>query len=319
MKVVCPDGIPEYQEIINPMIARARPYISEFTWFDGRPANMDEFAKRIGEAEGVILMWDFPGEAMSKCPNLKIISFAGIGAVKFIDISLASSRHVTVCNTPGYGDNAVAEHAVALMFAVARKTACLDRKLRNGDWVQPLVMELRGKTLGLIGLGGIGVKVAYLANQLGLRVLCWTRSPNPDRANKTGVEFVDLNKLFSNSDIVSIHLRHLSETENLITSKELSLMKPGSILINTARGEIVNTDDLVKSLMNGPLSGAGLDVFDKEPLPKDHPLCALDNVTLSPHIGYNTPEATSKLLQMTVDNIIAYLEGKPINIVNPKS
>ncbi|MCJ7774643.1 MAG: NAD(P)-binding domain-containing protein [Desulfobacterales bacterium] len=319
MKVVCPDGIPEYQEMIKPMIAQARPYISKFTWFDGRTFENEEFVRRVGEAEGVILMWDFPGEAMKRCPNLKIISFAGIGAVKFVDISLARIRNIAVCNTPGYGDNAVAEHAIALMFAVARKIAYLDCRLRRGEWVHPLVMELHGKTLGLIGLGGIGARVAYLANRLGMKVLCWTRNPSLERAKKTEVEFVELNQIFNNSDIVSVHLKHLPETENIVTAKELSLMKPGSIFINTARGEIVNTGDLVKALMDGPLSGAGLDVFTQEPLPKDHPFCTMENVTLSPHIGYNTPEATIDLLQSTVDNIVAYRKGEPINIVNLKS
>jgi D-3-phosphoglycerate dehydrogenase len=228
----------------------------------------------------------------------------------------AVAQGITICNTPGYGDNAVAEHALALLFAVARNIPRLDRTLRTEGWNQlDPGFELRGKKLGLIGLGGIGSRMAELAGALGMEVLAWTRNLSPERARRSGVTFAPLETVLGESDVISLHLLLTPETQNLLGAAELDRMKPGAVFINTARAELVDEAALIARLRAGRIAAAGIDVYLKEPLPNNHPLLCLDNVVATPHVGFNTPEATMTMVDFGIDNLVQYFAGDPINVV----
>jgi D-3-phosphoglycerate dehydrogenase len=253
---------------------------------------------------------------MNAAPNLELVAFVGIGAGNFVDVDAAVDRGITVCNTPGYADNTVAEHALAMMLATARNLHRLDRDLREGRWNQSIPgLELRGKTLGLVGFGGIGARFAALARGLGMTVRAWTRNPSPRRAREHGIEFVELDTILRDSDVLSLHAALTPETEGLLDSRALAKTRPGVIIINTARGELIEESALLSALRSGHVAAAGLDVYHQEPLPSRHPLFAFDNVLLTPHVAFNTPEATQALLDISIDNIVHYYRGEPINVV----
>jgi D-3-phosphoglycerate dehydrogenase len=193
----------------------------------------------------------------------------------------------------GYGDTAVAECAIALMWEAARGIARMDREMRAGNWLREDGMQLTGKTLGLIGFGGIAAEVARIALGSGMRVLVWNRSPK----SFAGVEFVTLEKLLAESHVVSLHLLLNDETRGFLSRERIAAMKPGVILVNTARAAMVDEAAMIDALKSGHIRHAGLDVFDIEPLPKDHPLTKLPNVTLSAHSAFRTPEASENLIE----------------------
>ncbi len=311
---------PDANENIGALIAGARrdrlDALGGIEVHIGRPADVADFVARIGGARAVILGWDLPAAAMREAPNIEVISFLGIGAAKFVDFGEAARLGFTVANTPAYSVNAVAEHGLALIFATARQVVRNDCTTRSGQWDQSLPgFELAGKTLGMIGLGGIGTRLAQMASAIGMRVIAWTRNPSPARAAQAGVEFAPLDTVLAESDVLSLHLLATPETEGLIGAAELDATKPGVIVINTARAELIDEAALVERLASGRIAAAGLDVFATEPLPADDPLTRLDNVVLAPHIGFNTPEAVVAMLDIAIDNLVAYFAGAPINVV----
>ena len=282
----------------------------------GLPADTADFAARVGEAAGLLVGWNLPSEVMRQAPALETIGYMGIGAANFIDLEEAAKLGITVTNTPGYGNNAVAEHALALLLAVAREVPRLDRLFRQKGWDQfEPGFELRGKRLGLIGFGGIGARMAELGRALGMEVRAWTRNPSQARARQYGIDFIPLDQLLAESDVLSLHLLLTPETEGLLGAKELDRTKPGVVLINTARAELVDENALVERLQSGRIAAAGLDVFWEEPLPADHPLLTLDNAVLTPHVGFNTPEAAAAMLDMAIDNLARYFAGDPRNVI----
>lgn len=234
-------------------------------------------------------------------PDLRRIVFLGAGAANYIDLETAEALGIVVRVVRGYGDRSVAEHAFALLLAAARDVAAMDRALRNGDWLQAKGMELRGKTLGLVGYGGVGAAMAEMAHGFGLRVLVWNRRPVdlPDWAARA----VDLAALFGAADAVSLHLAYTPETRNLIGAELFGALRPGAILVNTARAEVVDRDALVAALRDGPLAHAAIDVFEPEPPAPDDPLLALANVTLTAHAAWKTPDASRRLLQLGVEQL----------------
>ncbi len=211
----------------------------------------------------------------------------------------------------------VAELTLALLFAVARHVALADRKLREGVWYHQHGFELRGKVLGIVGLGLIGQAVARLGRAMGMRVITWSFHNDPVRAAALGVAMVAIEDLLRQADVVSLHVRNSAETRGLIGRHEIRLMKPTAILINTARAAIIDEDALLDALRDGRLAGAGLDLFLQEPLPPDHPWTQLDIVVLTPHVGWFTHEAATRLTSAPVDNILRYLARHPTNVVNP--
>jgi len=239
---------------------------------------------------------------------LRLLSVWGTGT-DHVDLASAARHGVTVTNTPGVSARSIAEHALALLLAVARRIPEMDAATRLGSWPRGRGIELYGKTCGVIGYGAIGQQFSRLATALGMRVIVWTMHP----AHYAGVEFVELDELYRTSDVVSLHLRLSAETKSFVAAEQFALMKPGAILINTARGAIVDEQALIEALGAGRIAGAGLDVFTTEPLPPQHPLTRLGNVVLTPHCAGITPEALEAGLKMAVDNIWDYLEGRPKN------
>jgi D-3-phosphoglycerate dehydrogenase len=233
-----------------------------------------------------------PTDVAKKCTGLKHVVFLGTGARSYMNPEELAELGIAVHLIKGYGDTAVAESAIALMWAAARGLAQMDREMRAGNWLRDDGMQLTGKTLGLIGFGGIAAEVARIALGSGMRVIAWNRSPK----KHPNVEFVELDKLLTESDIVSIHLLLNDDTRGLVSRACIEAMKPGVILINTARGAIVDEEAMIDALKSGQIRHAGLDVFNIEPLPMDHPLTKLPNVTLSAHSAFRTPEASENLI-----------------------
>ncbi len=232
-----------------------------------------------------------PTEVARQCPGLKHVVFLGTGARSYMDPEKLAELGIEVHTIKGYGDTAVAEATVALMWASAKGLCRMDREMRAGHWLRTDGFQLTGKTLGLIGFGGIAREVARIAGGSGLRVLAWNRTPT----SRPSVEFVSLDTLLEQSDVVSLHLQLVDETRGFLSRERLAALRDGAILINTARGALVDEAAMIEALQSGRLAHAGLDVFDVEPLPSGHPLTRLPNVTLSAHSAFRTPEASDNL------------------------
>ena len=234
-----------------------------------------------------------PTEIARKCTGLKDVVFLGTGARSYMNPEELAELGISVHLIKGYGDTAVAESAIALMWASARVIAMMDREMRAGNWLREDGMQLTGKTLGLVGFGGIAAEVARIASGSGMKVIAWNRSPK----TCPGVEFTDLETVLAKSDVVSIHLLLNDDTRGMITREKIAAMKPGVILINTARAATVDELAMIDALKSGHIRHAGLDVFNVEPLPADHELTKLPNVTLSAHSAFRTPEASENLIE----------------------
>lgn len=314
MKFVCADGDEESRALLD--LAPVHAAGHELVWFDGRPADEREWLARLHAADGVMLMWDLPRGVLVGAETVRVVSFAGSGPESYVPLDEAARRGVVVCNVPSYGANAVAEHAFALLFALARKVCQGDRLVRTGDWRPGALggVELAGRRLGVVGAGPIGSRAAAIGRALGMSVVAWTRSASRAREQALGAPLVPLEELFAASDVVSLHLAHRAETEGVIDERLLSLMRPNAVLINTARSQLVDTEALVRALEEGRIAGAAFDAFEQEPLPTDHPLLRAPNLLLTPHVAFNTVEATAELLRRTVENLLAFAAGRPQNV-----
>ena len=233
-----------------------------------------------------------PTDVARCCNGLKHVVFLGTGARSYMNPDELAELGITVHLIKGYGDTAVAECAIALMWAAARGLATMDRGIRTGNWLGEDGMQLTGKTLGLIGFGGIAAEVARIARGSGMKVIAWNRSPK----QFAGIEFVSLETLLGQSHVVSLHLLLNDDTRGFLSRDRINAMKPGVILVNTARGAVVDEAAMIEALKSGHIRHAGLDVFDVEPLPPDHALTKMPNVTLSAHAAFRTPEASENLL-----------------------
>src|SRR6195952_2397502 len=233
-----------------------------------------------------------PTAIAKKCTSLKHVVFLGTGARSYMNPEELTELGIEVHLIKGYGDTAVAECAIALMWAAARGLAQMDREMRAGNWLRDDGMQLTGKTLGLIGFGGIAAEVARIALGTGIKVLAWNRTAK----SHASVEFVGIDALLAQSDVVSLHLLLNDETRGFLSRKRIAAMKPGVILVNTARGALVDEEAMIDALKSGHIRHAGLDVFNIEPLPADHALTKLPNVTLSAHSAFRTPEASENLI-----------------------
>lgn len=300
----------------SPHLERLRPY-GEVVLHSTRPAGDAEKLSRVRDAQVMInsrgaVKW--PGRLLEQLPRLRFITVCGIGTDS-IDLETAREQDIIVSNIPGMTAAVVAEHALALMLAASKRVAYQTAELRAGRWIGMNNVYLRGKTAGVVGAGAIGAKMIELCRALGMDVVAWTFHPSAERERLLGVRFLDLDELLRVSDVVTIHVKLTPESRHLLGARELSLMKPGSLLVNTARGAIVDPAALVESLDSGHLGGAGLDVYDTEPLPANDPLLDCEQVVLTPHSADQTPEGYDLLNQGVVDNVIAFLEGRPRNIV----
>lgn len=315
IRVVIPgDDPPQLQA--SPHLERLRARGEVVLHLD-RPGDDDEKLRRAQGATCLInsrgaVKWT--AHLLRQLPGLKMITVCGIGT-DAVDCTAAKELGIIVCNIPGQTAPIVAEHALALMLATARRLVFQTTQLRSGIWKTPDNIVLRGKTLGIVGAGPIGAQTGRLAQAIGMKVQAWTFHPTQERARQLGFPFVELDDLLRTSDVVSLHVKLTDQTRGLIGAREIGLMKSGALLINTARGAVVDTAALVRALNAGHLGGAGLDVFDMEPLHPDHPLLACAQVVLTPHVADQNPEGMEILNKGAVDNVLAYLDGTPGNRV----
>ena len=317
MKVIYADGNPYGLSIIE---TEKFEQPEDFMTYNNAPADQEELYERIKQAEAIMLgCTKLTNKTMARCEQLRFICFLGSGAASYVDIQQATRHGIVVANTPNYGDNTVAEHALALLLAAARNLLPLDRKMRCGIWDRDTEgVELRGKILGILGLGNVGACMARIGNGLGMKILCWTKNPSPQRASAHRVKFVELDELLSHSDFISVHLSYSAITHRLIGEREFALMKRDAIFINTSRGGFVDTESLVSALSEGRLRAAGIDVFEKEPLESVQPILGCENVVLTPHVGFNAREARVNIMRLGLNNVMQFLRGKPVNVVNPE-
>ena len=253
----------------------------------------DQVPALLDGAEIVIIdHTPLPTEVARRCAGLKHVVFLGTGARSYMNPEELAELGIEVHLIKGYGDTAVAECAIALMWSAARGISRMDREMRAGNWLREDGMQLTGKTLGLIGFGGIAAEVARIAQGSGMRVIAWNRSPK----KHPGVEFVDIDTLLTQSHVVSLHLLLNDETRGFLSRERIAAMRPGMILVNTARGAVVDEAAMIDALKSGHIRHAGLDVYNVEPLTADHPLTKLPNVTLSAHSAFRTPEASENLM-----------------------
>jgi D-3-phosphoglycerate dehydrogenase len=246
-----------------------------------------------------------PTELVAQCGALKHIVFLGTGAASYMNPAELAIRGITVHTIKGYGDTAVAEHTIALMLAASRDIAAMDRQIRAGTWSTSEGVQLLGKTLGVIGLGGIGREVLRLAGGLGMEVIAWNRTRQAD------APLVELNTLLERADVISLHLALNDETRGFVGPPQLARMKPGVILVNTARAALMDETTLLHGLKSGRIRHAALDVFHAEPLRPDHPLTLMSNVTLTAHAGFRTLEASMALLRRAIDIVRSLVAPSP--------
>lgn len=285
---------------------------------DNRPTSEASLVKRAREATAVInsrgqVQW--PESVLRQLPKLKMITACGIGT-DAIDLETARELDIVVSNIPGRTAPVVAEHAFCLLLAVSRRLAFQTAELKSGRWTMKLAMSLHGKTLGVIGTGNIGCRMIEFARNYGMEVIAWSFHPDPDKAQRLGFRYVDLDTVLSSSDAVSVHVKLTDDSLHLIGEKEFAKMKPGSLFVNTARGAVVDSQALAAALESEHLAGAGLDVFETEPLPADDALLRCEQVVLSPHNADQTPEGMDLLNQGCVENVIAFFKDCPQNVVN---
>ena len=313
VKIVVPGDYP-VQIAGSPHLEKLKPY-GDVVLFADRPPSSAEKVKRAEEAEVIMntrgaVTW---GEQEFKhLPKLKLIATCSIGT-DMIDLAAARERGITVCNQPGRTAPVVAEHIFGMMFALSKRAAFSTAEMKAGGWPRKNNVMLQGKVLGVIGTGAIGADMARLARAIGMDVVAWTFNPSPERGEKLGVRYVELDELLKTSDVVSLHVAVSNQTRGMIGKRELGLMKPGALLVNGARGAIVDTAALVEALHSGHLGGAAVDVYELEPPPADHPLFACEQVVLTPHCADMTPEGVELLNSGVVENVIEFLEGRPRN------
>ena len=290
MKSVYVDCSPFMENLLSPQM---RGVVPDLNIFVGDP-DRNQLQNLVADAVAVMNGHTFINrELLSRCPNLKSIVYLGTGASSFIDIAAAKEFGIAVRVIRNFGDRTVAEHTFALILSAARNIARMDRDLRGGTWDTLAGMELQGKILGVVGTGAIGSELVRIADRFGMNVLAWNRS---GVAGGLPCREVDLDDLLRESDVISLHLSLNEETRGLINKARMDLLRPTAILVNTARGAVVDESALVDALRSRRIAHAALDVFEAEPLSAGHPLTLLGNVTLTAHAGFKTQEASQRLL-----------------------
>lgn len=297
--------------------------MGELTVYDQVPQDPDSIIRSIGDAEVVVVNKTPIGkEVIDGCPGVRCYTILATG-YNIIDVDYARQKGIPVCNVPAYGTYAVAQFTIALLLEICSRVALHDRTVHEGKWQNspqwcywecPLT-ELAGKTLGIIGFGRIGRQVGRIARALGMQVLAYSRS-QCEEGREIGT-YVDLPTLLAQSDVVSLHCPQFPETEGIINRDTIARMKDGAILLNASRGGLVVDQDLADALERGKLSAAGLDVVSQEPIRADNPLLRAPNCIITPHIAWAARECRQRIIDITADNIRAFLAGKPINVVNP--
>ena len=309
----------DYQNVAPGMADwRSLPPDIRVDFFNDHLSDEDALARRLEPYRIVVAMRErtpFRRSLLSRLPNLQLLITTGMRNAS-IDVGAANERGVTVCGTDGL-PYPTAELTWALILALARKVPAEDAATRAGRWQVTIGEGLHGKTLGLIGLGRLGSQVANIGRAFGMNLIAWSQNLTADRAAQFNASLVSKDELLTESDIVTIHLVLSDRTRGLLGERELSLMKPSAYLVNTSRGPIVDEPALIAVLESNAIAGAGLDVFDTEPLPLDHKLRTLPNTVLTPHMGYVTAETYRIFYPHAVQNIAAFLDGSPIRVISP--
>lgn len=304
-----PLGIP--QDRLVEMVKEAVDGRMEVVAYDTRVEDVPTLIQRSQDADAVVLS-NFPYRkaVMEHCPHLKYIDVAFTG-VDHVDIDYCKEKGIAVSNCAGYSTVAVADLVFGMVISLARNLSACDAAVRQGGTKAGLVgFELEGKKFGIVGAGAIGSRVAAIAAAFGCQVYAYSRTPK----DLPGVTFTDLDTLLSTCDIVSLHVPATPQTHHLINAEKLALMKPTALLINTARGPVVDSQALADALNSGRLAGAGIDVFEMEPpVPADHPLLTAKNVLATPHVAFATAQSMEKRAVLVCDNLKAWLDGKPIH------
>jgi phosphoglycerate dehydrogenase-like enzyme len=303
----------------SPLQARA-----EVVFFAKAFDNEDDAARQLADFDIVLSMRErtpLPGSLINRLPKLRMLGMTGARNAS-LDTPACTARGVLVCSTAGGGNSeaATAELALGLLIAAARAIPAGDANIRAGKFQEgvPVGYALQGKTMGLIGLGRLGSHMARYCKALNMNLLAWSQNMTPDRAQAAGATMVSKDELLSRSDAVSIHLVLSDRTRGLIGAADLARMKPGAILVNTSRGPIVDEKALIAAVTAGKIVAA-LDVFDREPLPANHPLRAASNVVMTPHLGYGVQETWVGFYPQSVENALAFLDGKPVRVTNPEA
>jgi phosphoglycerate dehydrogenase-like enzyme len=315
MRIVFPDGA---GCVRAPGDLDALRRLGTVDFHDGPPADRAELIARVRPADAIVLDYSvLDAEVLRHCERLRFISFLGIGYASCIDVAAATARGILIANTPDYGATSVAEHALGMVLALTRHIGAGYASMLAGRWEPGRFqgIELHGKVLGIVGLGPIGMEMARLGAGLGMRLLGWTRRPAPERAQH-GLILVSLEELFNRADVVSLHLSYTPDTAGIISRALLERMPPGAWFVNTARARLVDNAALADLLGQGRLAGAALDVHEEEPPPRPYPLLELPNVLTTPHIGYNTAEAASNMLRISIATVEAWARGQRLHVVN---
>ena len=305
-------GVPAYREAAG---------LADVKVVEHKLTTDDEWSEAVGDAHAVVLMRErspFRQREFGLAPSLRFISQIGRG-IPHLDLAEATRRGIVVSCTANDSGASTVELTIALLTALARQIPSVSQGMREGAWPPAVGMLLEGRTLGVIGLGRIGARVARIARAMDMNLLAAGKTLTDERAAEAGARRVSLDTLLEESDIVSVHCRLNAETRGLIGRRELQRMKPGALLINTARGPIISEEALVESLRQGHPAGVGLDVYDEEPLPPDHPLRGLDNVILASHRGYAVDRILHQRYQAAFTNVIRFIEGAPVDVINPEA
>ena len=307
----------DYQEVALDMADwSSLPADAAVDVFSDHLSEVDDVASRLEPYDVVVAMRErtpFPRSLLERLPNLRLLVTTGMRNAS-IDVAAARDNGVTVCGTDGV-PYSTAELTWALILALLRKIPTEDRAIRQGDWQVTMGEGLHSKTLGVVGLGRLGSQVATVGGAFGMNVVAWSQNLTAERAAHFGATLVTRDELLSESDVVTIHLVLSGRTRGLIGAEELSLMKPSAYVVNTSRGPIVDEEALIDALRTGTIAGAGLDVFDIEPLPADHPLRSLPNTVVTPHMGYVTAETYRVFYRDAVEDIRLFLAGSPTRVI----
>ena len=297
---------------------KSLPTGTEVVVFKDHLADENALSARLADFDIIMALRErtlFPRTLLERLPKLKLLITAGMRNAS-IDMKAAAERGVLVCGTSGL-PYPTAELAWGLILSLVRRIPAEDRATREGRWQTNLGLGLNGKTLGVLGLGTLGSRVARVGRALEMKVLAWSQNLTAERAAAEDAMLVAKDDLLARSDFVSIHLVLSERTRGLVGARELGLMKRSAYLVNTSRGPIVDEAALIRALGDGTIAGAGLDVFDEEPLPRDHPFRRLPNIVITPHLGYVTEETYRIFYGQAVEDIKAYLDGTPLRVLRP--
>ena len=318
MKFAIPDNFPtvyaEDHPALKPLTERGE--IALFSTRQESPAELIERLKGATAAINVRAYSKFDSALFAALPDLKFLTVMGTGTDN-IDLVAASAHGVVVSNTPTAPTVSVAEHTITLMLALTKNIIPMHNALIGGNWKHIPGIELRGKTFGIVGLGLIPTEIIPVVKALGMRVVGWSLTKDVNRARRLGIELLELDEVIKQSDVLSLLLRASPRTQQIIGRRELGLMKPSAYLINTGRGALVDEDALYEVLRDKKIAGAAIDVFQTEPLPATSPLLTLDNVVVTPHVAWVTDAGIDRMSRHPVENILAYIAGKPQFVVNP--